>query len=243
MKSIYKNNLNNSRCSRAFLPAMIWIASSAGIFTSGAIAYSIDEIVVTAQRCEESVQDVPLSVEAFSQASLERNGIAGTKDLPVISPSMQLVTSGPAATFFVRGVGNTSSGTGEEGTNSFYVDGVFMPSLKQSAMKFNNIERVEVLKGPQGTLFGRNSSGGLVNIITKEPSGTFEAKVNLGIAKYDRNTAQYHVAGPLSDTLSADLALTSTKQSDGWGVDRVTGDEVNLGWDWGARTKMGLETQ
>lgn len=197
----------------------------------------LEETLVTAQRREENLQEVPVSVAAFSQEMLQMNGVNGTKNLPELAPSVQLVTSGPTAIFFVRGVGNTSAGTGEEGTNAFYVDGIFMPSLKQTAMKFNNIERVEVIKGPQGTLFGRNSSGGLVNVITRNPGDQFEAKVNVGFADYDTYNAQAYIGGPLSGTLGADLALTYTDQQDGWGKDQITGKDVGLGWDWGARSK------
>ncbi|MYM64013.1 TonB-dependent receptor [Pseudomaricurvus sp. HS19] len=217
--------------------ALFGAGLSSATIPGSAQAATIEEIVVTAQRREESLQEVPISVAAFSQDMLERSGISGTRELPALTPSLQLVSSGPSATFFVRGVGNTSSGTGEEGTNAFYVDGVFMPSLKQTFMKFNNIERVEVLKGPQGTLFGRNSSGGLVNVITKDPGDEFEAKVSVGAANYDTTKGQLYVAGPITETLSADLALTSTNQGKGWGENQATGKDVNLGWDWGARTK------
>ncbi|WP_317929615.1 TonB-dependent receptor [Halioxenophilus sp. WMMB6] len=200
-------------------------------------AFVMEEIVVTAQRREESLQEVPISVVAMSQAALDNAGIRSTRELSAVVPSIQMAVSGPSAIFFVRGVGNTSAGTGEEGTNAFYVDGVFMPSLKQVAMKFNNIERIEVLKGPQGTLFGRNSSGGLVNIITREPGQEFTGNVKLGYDNYDTSLAQAYLAGPLTDTLAADIALTSSSQEKGWGENLATGDEIGRGWDWGARSK------
>lgn len=198
---------------------------------------ALEEVIVTAQRREESLQDVPISVAAFSQEALERSGVNATIGLPQLVPSVQLVRSGPSAMFFVRGVGNSSGGTGEEGTNAFYVDGVFLPDVKQTALKFNNIERIEVLKGPQGTLFGRNSSGGLVNVITHEPGEKVEAKLNLGVANYETYTSQAYLAGPLADTLSADIALTGTDQGEGWGKDQITADDVGSGWDWGLRSK------
>lgn len=200
-------------------------------------ARTLEEVVVTAQRREENLRDVPISVVAISGDILGQGGVDGTSALPQMVPSVQLVRSGPSGMFFVRGVGNTSGGTGEEGANALYVDGVFLPDLKQSILKFNNIERIEVLKGPQGTLFGRNSSGGLINVITREPGDDFVADITLGVSSYDTQTGQAYIAGPLTDTLSADIALTSTNQSNGWGNNLATGKDVGKGWDWGVRSK------
>lgn len=198
---------------------------------------TLEEIVVTAQRREENLRDVPISVVAIGGDVLSQGGVDGTSSLPQMVPSVQLVRSGPSGMFFVRGVGNTSGGTGEEGANALYVDGVFLPDLKQSILKFNNIERIEVLKGPQGTLFGRNSSGGLINVITREPGDKLVTDIRLGVANYDTQMAQAYIAGPLTDTLSADIALTSTNQSDSWGNNVPTGRDVGKGWDWGVRSK------
>ncbi len=198
---------------------------------------TLEEIVVTAQRREENLNDVPISVVAISDDVLARSGVDGTTAIPELVPSVQLVRSGPSGMFFIRGVGNTSGGTGEEGANAFYVDGVFIPDLKQSILKFNNIERIEVLKGPQGTLFGRNSSGGLVNVVTREPGDSVEARVKVGVNNYDSSSAQVYVASPITDTLSADLALTSSNQSQGWGENQYDGSDVGKGWDWGIRSK------
>jgi iron complex outermembrane receptor protein len=232
-----KKKLNLAIHAVAILPAAV-LSVGLAVSTSAAFAEgTIEQVLVTAQRREENLQSVPISVAAFSQEALQSSGVTGTGGLSQLVPSVQMVTSGPSTNFYVRGVGNSSSGTGEEGTNAFYVDGVFIADLKQTAMKFNNIERVEVLKGPQGTLFGRNSSGGLVNVITHEPGQNVEAKVNVGFANYETYTSQAYLAGPLTDTLSADIALTTTDQHEGWGKDEVTGKDARLGWDWGVRSK------
>lgn len=198
----------------------------------------LGQIIVTAQRREENLMEVPISVAAFSAESLETRGVVDTDSLSEVTPSIQFTSSGPAGNFFIRGVGNTNSGVGEEGTNAFYVDGVYLPDLFQSVLKFNNIERIEVLRGPQGTLFGRNSTGGLVNIITREPGDEFVGEFKLGAAKYDTYSQQAYVAGPLTDTLSADIAFTNTDQGEGWGNNLLTGAEVGKTDDWGVRTKF-----
>ncbi len=205
-------------------------------------AYSqLEEIIVTAQRRQENLQDVPISVVAISGNELANSGIDATLSIPEMVPSVQLLRSGPVAMFFVRGVGNTSAGTGEEAANAVYIDGVYVSDMKGTALKFNNIERIEVLKGPQGTLFGRNASGGLINVITKEPGDQLEVDVNVGFSNYDTTTMQAYVAGPISNNLKADIALTSTDQQEGWGERLNDGDDAFLGWDWGARSKWVLE--
>lgn len=198
----------------------------------------LDEIVVTAQRREENLQTVPIAVTALTAEALSSGGIGGTTSLPQAVPSVQLTRSGPSGIFFVRGVGNTSGGTGEEGANAIYVDGVYLPDLGQTIFRFNNIERIEVVKGPQGTLFGRNASGGLINVITREPGHDVVVKGQVGIANYESYTGQLYAASPLTDSLSADIALTGTRQVDGWGRNLATGNKIGYGWHWGVRSKM-----
>lgn len=198
----------------------------------------LEEVIVTAQRRTERLQDVPIAVVSLGAEALANRGVAATMSLPEVVPSVQFQGSGGSSIFFVRGVGNTNAGIGEEGSNAFYVDGVYMPDLFQSALRFNNIERVEVLKGPQGTLFGRNSSGGLVHVITKEPGDEFTADVKAGYANYDTLSTQAYVAGPLTDTVSADIAVSAINQRDGWGKNRITGSDVARKKYWGARSKM-----
>jgi iron complex outermembrane receptor protein len=198
----------------------------------------LEEIVVTAQRRQENLQVVPISVTAITSKALAATGLGNTLVLTQAVPSVQLTKSGNASIFYIRGVGNASGSTGEEGANAFYVDGVYLADIVQANTEFNNIERVEVLKGPQGTLFGRNSSGGLVNIITKEPGSQFVANGKVGYGNYQTYRAQLYVAGPLNDKISADLALTGRDQKDGWGKNIATGDDTARGYMWGARSKI-----
>ncbi len=198
----------------------------------------LEEIVVTAQRRSENLQVVPISVTAITASALERTGLGSTIMLSQAVPSVQLTKSGNASIFYIRGVGNASGSTGEEGANAFYIDGVYLSDIVQANAEFNNIERVEVLKGPQGTLFGRNSSGGLVNIITKTPGQNFELSGKVGYGNYDTIKGQLYVAGPLSEKVSADLALTGRNQRNGWGKNIATGDDTAEGYFYGARSKI-----
>lgn len=198
----------------------------------------LEEIVVTAQRREENLQKVPISVTAITAKSLAASGITSNTLIPQIVPSVQLGRSGPSGIFFVRGVGNTSGGAGEEGANALYVDGVYLADQYQGVLKFNNIERVEVLKGPQGTLFGRNASGGLINVITKEPGDKFVATGQMGYANYKTYSGQFYVAVPVTEKVSADIAFQGSDQRDGWGRNLFDGTQTNSGWDWGLRSKI-----
>jgi iron complex outermembrane recepter protein len=198
----------------------------------------LEEIVVTAQRRSENLQVVPISVTAITASTLAKTGLSNTLLLTQAVPSVQLTKSGNASIFYIRGVGNASGSTGEEGANAFYIDGVYLSDIVQANAEFNNIERVEILKGPQGTLFGRNSSGGLVNIITKTPGQNFELKGSVGYGNYDTIRGQLYVAGPLSEKISADLALTGRNQRNGWGKNVFTGDDTAEGYYYGVRSKL-----
>jgi len=238
---------------KSFLESASRVAATAALALAGSLVLPVaaqaqtqaeadegglTDIVVTARRREENLQDIPVSVTALSSETLSQSGANSTLDLPQLVPSVQMTKNGYASTFYFRGVGNSSGGTGEEGANSFYIDGVYLSDLGQANVDFSNVQRVEVLKGPQGTLFGRNSSGGLVNVITKEPGDTFELNGFAGYGNYNTVKGQLYVAGPVSDKLSVDLALTGKKQSDGFGKNIATGADNMLGWNWGARSKM-----
>jgi iron complex outermembrane receptor protein len=198
----------------------------------------VGDIVVTAQRREENMQDVPISVTAIGSERLEAVGVGGTTTISQIVPSVQVTSSGPSNIFFMRGVGNTSGNVGEEGANAFYIDGVYLGDLTQAGTRFNNIQRVEVLKGPQGTLFGRNSSGGLVNIITREPGDEAMIEGKAGYGNYNTWQGQLYAAAPLSENVSIDLALTGKDQKDGFGTNLATGNDIGKGWYWGVRSKL-----
>jgi iron complex outermembrane receptor protein len=199
---------------------------------------ALDEIVVTAQRRAENLQEVPIAVTAVTAEALSNVGIDASNALPQIVPSVQMTRSGPSGLFFVRGVGTTNAAAGEEGANAVYVDNVYLGDLSQTINNFNNISRIEVLKGPQGTLFGRNATGGLIHIITEEPGQDFVLRGQVGYANYDTLSSKLYIAGPLSDKVSADLALTSSDQKDGWGRNLTRDEKIHIQEFWGARSKV-----
>jgi iron complex outermembrane receptor protein len=197
----------------------------------------LEEIIVTAQRREEVLQDVPIAVAAVTADRLEVSGIDTTRNLPQMVPSVQFTRSGPSGLIFIRGVGTTNAAAGEEASNAVYVDGVYMADLAQAINNFNNIERVEVLKGPQGTLFGRNATGGLIHIITRDPGDEFSASADIGYGNYDTRRARAYIAGPITDTISADLAFVKLDQREGYGKNLTLDRENNIQDYWGLRSK------
>lgn len=167
-----------------------------------------DQIIVTAQRREQALEDVPISMAVLSSDSLERSGIDSLYDIAKTAPAVSLTKVSLYTTPTIRGIGSSISGPGADPNVAMYVDGFYMPSRTGSQlMSFNNIEQVEVLKGPQGTLFGRNSTGGAILIKTLDPSFTTSAKLSASYARFDDRIVNGYVTTGLTDELAADLAV------------------------------------
>jgi iron complex outermembrane receptor protein len=186
------------------------------------------EITVTAQRRTERLEDVPIADSAISADDALARGITDTTSLAMAVPGLVINHTANEGNIFIRGVGTNLFGPASEQTVAVYVDGVYMPSPEANLFSFNNIDRVEVLKGPQGTLFGRNTTGGVVQIITRDPVQTFSGDVSAGYANYDTVNAQAYVTGGLLPNLAADLAMTYDNQGTGWGHNFTTGRDNGI---------------
>src|SRR5258708_3501747 len=155
---------------------------------------SIEEIVVTAQRRRENLQDVPITVQAFSAQALESSVVTNAADLARVVPGMTMPTSAGYTLPHLRGVGITAIGPGIENSVALYVDGVYRGSSSSDAIALNNIAGVEVEKGPQGTLFGRNATGGLIQVSTKDPKvGPFGGAADLSYATYQTTSRDLYL--------------------------------------------------
>ncbi len=139
-----------------------------------------------------------------------------------------LVVSTQGGRFFprLRGIGNSLISAGYESGIATYVDGVYYAATPSAILTFNNIERVEVLKGPQGTLFGRNATGGLIQVVSKKPQSEAGGDIKLSYGNYDTGTIVAYFTGGLSDTVAADLAIHYAEQGDGWGTNLNSGKDV-----------------
>lgn len=203
-------------------------------------AGAVGEIIVTAQRRGERMQDVPIAVAAVGADQLAAQGVTGPAGLTVSVPGLVFNRVANDANVYIRGIGTNLYGPNAEQTVALYVDGVYHASPEAANFSFNNIERIEVLKGPQGTLFGRNTTGGVVQIITKDPSYDPAVDVELTYAKYDYVEAAVYGTAGLSETLAVDVAARYANQSDGYGVNLTNGDKTGLQAqdDYGVRSKL-----
>lgn len=171
-------------------------AMAQGTAQSGAAPAGLNDIVVTAQRRAERLQDVPLTITAVSSKTLERAGVATLRDLTTVVAGFTYAGQGSNGQPAIRGVSTQVSAAGSELPNALYVDGIYFGA--QSALNANlpDIERIEVLKGPQGTLFGRNATGGAIQIFTRNPSFTPSANFTIDVGQYFKDSDKGSVNSP-----------------------------------------------
>ena len=200
------------------------------------------EIVVTAQRRAQNMQDVPIAVSAVTREQLEAKGVQNTLDLAQVVPGLSFTQNAGGTQVRIRGVGTSSFGPGIENPVAMYIDDIYIASTSGDFFDLANIERVEVLKGPQGTLFGRNATGGLVQVITPDPSHETSGLFRASYGNYQTSAFDGYVTGGLTDSLAADLAAHYSHQGEGWGRNLNTGNYVNqLNDDLLLRSKIMFE--
>ncbi len=167
----------------------------------------IGDIVVTARRTSENLQSTPVAVTALESETLELTQVQDAVDLQRVTPSLSIQVGGPSVSGLVfvsiRGQGNQNPGTANDPTVATYIDGVYIPRPSQGQTDLNDIERIEVLRGPQGTLFGRNTTGGAINIITARPRDVFEMIAQAEVGNYDYHSLGLTLNVPLADNLAA----------------------------------------
>jgi iron complex outermembrane recepter protein len=179
---------------------------------SEAAAGNQDEIIVTAERRAANVQRVPITINTFSGEQLQAQGVDNTADLQARTPGFLMSSNIVFAQPYLRGIGNSTLTIGSDSSVAVHVDGVYMTRPAAAFQDLFDVERVEVLKGPQGTLYGRNATGGVINIITQAPTDTFTARGDLTLGNYNRVTVNGTISGPLSDNVAGRLtAMSSTR--------------------------------
>jgi outer membrane receptor protein involved in Fe transport len=171
---------------------------------------AVEDIVVTAQRREERLQDVPVSVTALSGDTLKSQRIVNASDLASVTPNLQSVSTVGSSTpiFALRGISMSDYSLNQASPVATYFDEVYKGNFALLGVSLFDLERVEVLRGPQGTLYGKNTTGGAVNLIAERPGFEPEASLSAGYGNFNRYEANGALQMPLNDTLAARLAFT-----------------------------------
>lgn len=193
--------------------------------TEGSTA--VDDVIVTAQRREQAAQDVGIALSVVGGEQLNEKNINVVNDLENAVPALEVDSQfgGGQPQFRIRGIGAREYSSNNASTVGIYVDEVAHPYTVTTQGALFDVARMEVLRGPQGTLYGRNTTGGAVNIITNGPTDHFDAGLTAEYGTFDRYKVEGFVSGPLSDHLRARLAAT-TEQGGAWQYNRDTGEEL-----------------
>ncbi len=221
-----------------------------GARTEQANGAQLEDIIVTAQKREQSLQDVPISINAFNAESIAALSAETIGDLDTFTPGLSINdTSVTQPSYAIRGVQTDDFGIGTEPSVGIFIDGVYSGRSGSSLIFFNDVARVEVLKGPQGTLFGRNTSAGAISIVTNQPNATPEMRANLQIGNYNKVRGEVTANTPITDNLFLRLNGVVNRRS-GYLTDAITGKDreqennssgrAALRWEPGASTDITL---
>ena len=201
-----------------------------------------NDIIVTATKREQTLQEVPVAVSVTSAAAIERAQVRDLKDLQTLVPSLRVsqLQSSASTDFIIRGFGNGSNNPGIEGSVGVFIDGVYRSRSASAISDLPNLQRVEVLRGPQSTLFGKNASAGVISIVTKAPSYEFGGSAELSYGNYNAIVAKADITGPISDNIAFSLAGGINKR-DGYGTNLTDGSKTSERNRWFGRAQLLVE--
>ena len=196
--------------------------------TSATVDPDAIEIVVTATKREQSLQDVPISVSVTGEDTVDKAQIRDLVDLQSVVPSLKVSQSNAAAqtNFIIRGFGNGNGNFGIESSVGVFIDGVYRSRSFSALDDLPEIERIEVLRGPQSTLFGKNVSAGAISIITKRPQFILGGQFEGSVGNYDARQLKGTITGPIADTVAVRLSGSVNKR-DGYFENLTTGTDIN----------------
>ena len=199
----------------------------------------VDEIIVSAQKRQESVQDVPISITAFSGADLETKGVTDFTDIAQTVPNFDLPVSNISRNVSVRirGIGSSGTNPGIESSVGVFLDGLYQPSGAQIFGELTDIQTVEILRGPQGTLYGRNTPVGALNVTTRDPQQDFESQIRLGYGSHDHKWVNGYVGGGISENAAGRITAWF-RDRDGYDDNLFTGEPINDAKTIGGRGKL-----
>ncbi len=214
-------------------------ATVAALLTSGTVVaqdtatdMGLEEIVVTAQKRSESLQDTPIAISAITGDSIEKLGRDDVAAIAISTPALAYSEAGGEAQIYLRGVGSNLFTVGADPSVATTLDGVYLGRSNMGLTQFLDVDRVEVLRGPQGTLYGRNATGGAINIISRMPTNELEGYGSLGFGSFNRRELKAAISGPISERWSGRLALRGlqddgfTDDLDGRGGDKIDDNDM-----------------
>jgi len=219
----------------------LFAATTATAQTAAAAAAADDEnvIIVTASKRSATLQDTPISVSVTSRTQLEQSQVRDLKDLQTLVPSLRVnqLQSSANTNFIIRGFGNGANNAGIEPSVGVFIDGVYRSRSAAQIGDLPNLERVEVLRGPQSTLFGKNASAGIISVVTQEPKFEFGGNGEFSYGNYNAIILKGGVTGPITDQIAFSLDGNLNKR-DGYGFDVGLNEEVNERDRWGVRGSL-----
>ncbi len=202
-------------------------------------AAGVEEITVTATRREESLQDVPVSITALDSGFLQDSGLTQFKEIQKFVPNLQIIggTDTRSTSIRIRGIGSVGTNAGIDPSVGLFIDGIYQGRAGMSMNDLLDIERVEVLRGPQGTLYGKNTAAGLIHVITKRPSYEYEVFAEGIFASYDQFDGRTSVNVPIVDGSVATRMSMYRAVRGGWDKNIFDGEDVNDADKWGLRNQ------
>ena len=222
----------------------ISLALFLSVYASSPLAQTnaLEEVVVTATKRAQSLQDVPMAVNAFNAGTIETAGINDAGDLAILTPALNInVNTNPfAARMVIRGVGTAQTDPALEPSVGLFIDGIYLGRTGLGMSDLTDIERIEVLQGPQGTLYGKNTNAGAISVITKKPSfEKSEGYIEASVGNYSMNKLTASISGPLTQNLAYRLS-GNINQRDGY-YDNSAGVDFNDADDWNIQGKLQWE--
>lgn len=232
--------MNNSKFMAGCALAAMLVAPGLAMAQGAEDGASSSEIIVTAQRRAERLEDVPAAISVLNQELLEKAGVQSTTDIARVTPGVTMAFYGGFLQPAIRGITSTGANIGENSNVAMYIDGVYQPQQVATLIDLPDIEQVEVLKGPQGALYGQNATGGAILVLSKSPSDTATGKFSASYGNYNDKQLRGYLSGPIADGFAASLA-GSFQDRDGFRRHVVTGERDKGLKSYVVRGKVQLE--
>ncbi len=203
------------------------IAQRADAASSADAEGDVGDIIVTAQRRSERLQDIPMAITALSGTALQRAPITNIADIQTSIPNVNISMRNGSGVVAIRGIGYDIVTAGADGGVAIHSDGVYQSRPAAALSSLLDVERIEVARGPQGTLYGRNATGGAINIVSRTPSSSLEGYLDASYGNYNSVSVEGAISGPIAgDKLRARIAA-KLEQRDGWGTNLFNGRDVD----------------